>query len=179
MGPTEAPRSLCGVGSCLIPVETFNRSILQIRKAQMSCLTWSWALLSPLLSPPQKIAGDTDVDSLKAGGSWTQSSSFANRFGIAFVTFSRGSGGRWEDRDRWVCQDWVWSSSWRAGRSSRAQMCFVNQSKRSCGSQSLANTGTRPWSTHGIRASLQLQQAVEFTIHVCSGSTHFQTDKYL
>lgn len=88
MGPTEAPCSLCGVVSCLVTVETVNHFIFQICKIQVSCLTWLHALFSPLLFRLQKIAGDTDVDSLEAGRSRTQSSSFANRFGITILIYT-------------------------------------------------------------------------------------------
>lgn len=93
MGPTEAPCSLCGVVSCLVTVETVNHFIFQICKIQVSCLTWLRALFSPLLLRLQKIAGDTDVDSLEAGRSWTQSPSFADRFGIAVLTCSSAQAG--------------------------------------------------------------------------------------
>lgn len=130
-----------------------------------------WALLSPLLSPSQKIARDPDVDSLEAGGSRTQSSSFANRFGLAFVTFSRWWGGRGRTG---VCQDWVCSSPWCAGRTSRAQMCFVNQSKLSCCSC--------PWQIkgQGHGAHTESEHPWNYSrpwnlLHVCCASTHFQT----
>lgn len=93
MGPIEAPCSLCGVVSCLITLGTFNRSIFQICNIQAGCLAWLRALFSPLLFPLQKIAGDTDVNSLEAGRSWTQSSSSANRFGITVLTYSNDRAG--------------------------------------------------------------------------------------
>lgn len=135
-----------------------------------------WALLSPLLSPSQKIARDPDVDSLEAGGSRTQSSSFANRFGLAFVTFSRWWGGRGKDggvsglgvQQPLVC---------REDQQSSDVLCESEQTLLL--HLSLANKGTRPWSTHRIRASLELQQAMELTPCVLCFHTFPDCEKYL
>lgn len=140
MGPTEAPCILCGVVSCLVTVETVNHFIFQICKIQVSCLTWLRALFSPLLLRLQKIAGDTDVDSLEAGRSWTQSPSFADRFGIAVLTCSSAQAGV------------------RGRRSSTESGLCVNQQSSNVFCESELLWGFTPWMSTWVAASLLINR---------------------
>lgn len=170
MGPTEAPWSLCGVGSCLIPVETFNHSIPQIWKAQMSCL--SSALTSPL-----PFTENCRRPRCRQPRSWRKPNTKFKLYKQVWPGFcdlfqvTRGE-------DRGVSGLGV--QQLLACREVQQSSDVLCESEQTLLLQlSLANTRTRPWSTHRIRASLELQQPMELTPCVFCFHTFPDCDQYL